>query len=518
MKLAPTLLTLWIFTPAVLGDPIAAMPNPHGFFPFLLRSTPNDFDGDRISDLAMYEAATGRWSIRLSHNGADLSLIWGWSETRPVPGDYDGDGITDLAVYHRRSGYWYIRDSHTGNLRILAWGAESARPVPGDYNGDGLMDAAVYDQERGVWYVLQGAAAWVFAFGWRDARAVPADYDGDGVTDPAIFYRPNATWYIFQTASGQIRQVSFGWRDTRPVPADYDGDGAADLAVYYPVTGAWYILGSASGTLHAAFFGFSGAHPVPGDYDGDGVTDLAVHHRPSGIWYVAPSSRNAFQMITWGGTTATPLVAYSHGGLEGLLILAFGDSITYGTSSSSDGPATGYPKLLEHVLEPVLGGHFLSINAGKPGENTSEGVRRFHSVVRACMPDLILLMEGTNDGYYQFPYSTTENNLRSMITTALGYGIPVILATIPPVISNSGHDRSAQMAWIQGFNPTIYRIASSYGIPVAQVYEAITSQPNWQRNLMDQTTANHPNDAGYQFVRKAFYDALRSAYDRGLYY
>jgi lysophospholipase L1-like esterase len=502
---------------AVLPTP-AAPPAEDGFFPFLLRATPNDFDGDRLSDLAMYEAATGRWTIRQSHNDAELAMAWGWSETRPVPGDYDGDGVTDLAVYHRRAGTWYIRDSHTGNLRILGWGMESARPVPGDYNGDGLADPAVYDQDRGVWYVLRGTAAWVFSFGWRDARAVQADYDGDGVTDPAVFYRPTGTWFIFQSASGQLRQVNFGWRDTRPVPADYDGDGAADLAVYDHATGAWYILGSASGALRTASFGFAEAHPVPGDYDGDGVTDLAVHHRRSGTWYVAPSSGGAMRAIAWGGTAATPLAAYANGGMEGLIFLAFGDSITYGTSSSANGPATGYPKLLEHFLEPVLGGHFLSINAGNPGEDTSEGIRRFNSVIRAYMPDLLMLMEGTNDGFYQFPYGTTESNLRGMINTALGYGIPVILATIPPVISNSGHDRSAQMAWIQGFNPTIYRIASSYNIPVAQVYEAITSQPNWQRNLIDQATANHPNDAGYQFVRQAFYEALRSAYDRGLYY
>lgn len=487
-------------------------------FPFLMRATPNDFDGDRVSDLAMYEAATGNWTIRMSHNAQDIVLRWGWSETTPVPGDYDGDMIADLAVYHRRSGNWYIRESHSGQLRILPWGMESARPAPGDYNGDWITDAAVYDQELGIWYIIKETEAWVVSFGWRDARPVQADYDGDGITDIAVFHRATGMWYIFQSANSQLRQINFGWRDTRPVPGDYDGDGAADIAVYNHFTGEWYILCSANATMRAAYFGFPEAHPAPGDYDGDGMIDLAVHHRQTGTWHIAPSSGGAMRSISWGGVSATPLAAYENGAMEGLIILSFGDSITYGTSSSANGPATGYPKLLEHTLEPVLGGHFLSINAGHPGEHTSDGVRRFHSVLKSYSPDLLLLMEGTNDGFFNFPYSTTESNLRNMISSALAYNIPVILATIPPVISNSGHDRSAQMAWIQGFNPTIYRIADSYNIPVAKVFEKITSQPNWQRNLMDQDTANHPNDAGYQFVRQAFYEALRSAYDSGLYY
>lgn len=486
--------------------------------PFMLSAACNDFDGDRISDLAMYEAASGAWTMRLSHNKEEQRLLWGWSETRPVPGDYDGDHITDMAVYFRQTGYWYIRESHSGNLRILPWGFEAGRPVPGDYNGDGITDAAVYEHAHGNWYILSGSVASVLSFGWRDARPVPADYDGDGITDLAVFYRPTGTWYVNLSSAPGVHAMNFGWDATRPVPADYDGDGKADPAVYNHATGEWYIYESASASMRALVFGFSEAHPVPGDYDGDGITDVAVHHRQSGAWHILNSSDGQLRSIVWGGSQATPLSAYLNGGMEGLFVLSFGDSITYGTSSSANGPATGYPKLLEHFMEPVLGGHFLSYNAGHPGETTSAGIRRFASVLRAYTPDLLLLMEGTNDGFFQHPYTTTESNLRQMIATAMGYGIPVILATIPPVISNSGHDRSAQMAWIQGFNPRIYNIASSFGIPVARVYETITSQRNWQRNLMDQATANHPNDAGYQYVRQAFYEALRSAYDHGMYY
>ena len=47
----------------------------------------------------------------------------------PVPGDYDGDGVTDLAVYRAATGQWFVRNSNgTGNT-VSLWGA----PSLGDY-------------------------------------------------------------------------------------------------------------------------------------------------------------------------------------------------------------------------------------------------------------------------------------------------------------------------------------------------------------------------------------------------
>jgi lysophospholipase L1-like esterase len=185
--------------------------------------------------------------------------------------------------------------------------------------------------------------------------------------------------------------------------------------------------------------------------------------------------------------------------------LAFGDSITYGTRSSSDGPATGYPKLLEQKLQSTYGSKNYSINAGVPGEDTYGGLARFETTIINSNPDLILLMEGTNDHCYGTSFDEIENNLRAMISIALAHGKSIILATIPPVISDEYIDRSAQQERIEAFNSRIYAIAADFGIPVAQVYEAMTSFPDWEILLMDQLTANHPNDFGYQVVRDAFF-------------
>ena len=45
-------------------------------------------------------------------------------------GDFDGDGVSDYAVYHRTLGLWFIKSS-TGSLIAwgLAWGGSGFTPV-----------------------------------------------------------------------------------------------------------------------------------------------------------------------------------------------------------------------------------------------------------------------------------------------------------------------------------------------------------------------------------------------------
>lgn len=188
-----------------------------------------------------------------------------------------------------------------------------------------------------------------------------------------------------------------------------------------------------------------------------------------------------------------------------LVFLAFGDSITYGVGSSSGGPETGYPLLLEQKLESAYPGNFISINAGLGGEVTSNAVARFKTTLDASKPDLVLLMEGTNDLNMGYSFDNIENNLRSMVLYALNQGKKVIIGTIAPVAYSP-----LEQANIAAFNSRIHNIAADYNIPVARVFESITSVQGWETSLIDPKTLNHPNDAGYQVIRDAFFNEVSS--------
>lgn len=103
-------------------------------------------------------------------------------------------------------------------------------------------------------------------------------------------------------------------------------------------------------------------------------------------------------------------------------ILAYGDSLTYGTGTSRD---KAYPAILEQLT-----GHHV-INAGIPGEISSSGVRRLRGLLEQYQPALVIICHGGNDILKKLDTGKTQKNIQQMIELAQQHNSQVVLIGVP---------------------------------------------------------------------------------------
>jgi len=174
-----------------------------------------------------------------------------------------------------------------------------------------------------------------------------------------------------------------------------------------------------------------------------------------------------------------------------IVAIAFGDSITYGTGSSTG----GYPPKLASILSSRCGSSQV-LNYGVEGQSSGGGDERI-SAVLAAHPEAsyILILEGTNDILYGVSLEATQYHLQSMVTKSRNAGITPVLATLPP---DSRPEYSAKD--IEGsYNPMIKSIAANMGVAIVDMWSVLA--PNWGGWSDD---GLHPNDGGYQVMALAW--------------
>lgn len=105
------------------------------------------------------------------------------------------------------------------------------------------------------------------------------------------------------------------------------------------------------------------------------------------------------------------------------VILAFGDSLTYGTGAN---PRTqSYPAVLADLINRNV------INAGVPGEISAAGLQRLPELLEKLKPQLVILCHGANDILRKQNIEQTEKNLSAMILLIKQSGAQVILMSVP---------------------------------------------------------------------------------------
>ena len=166
-------------------------------------------------------------------------------------------------------------------------------------------------------------------------------------------------------------------------------------------------------------------------------------------------------------------------------IIAFGDSLTYGTGADE---GESYPAVLERLISRKV------IRAGVPGETSTEGLKRLPEVLDEHRPQLLILCLGGNDLLRRMDENATASNLREMVRVARDRGIDVVLLAVP---------RPAVLTSV----PEFYAgIAKDARIAIeTDVMKDVLTDNRLKSDLI------HPNAAGYARIAESVAKLLRSA-------
>ena len=156
------------------------------------------------------------------------------------------------------------------------------------------------------------------------------------------------------------------------------------------------------------------------------------------------------------------------------VILAFGDSLTFGTGANTH---QSYPAVLETLTGRTV------VNAGKPGEVSADGLRRLPREVQSEDPDLVILCHGGNDFLRKLDRSKTKKNLISMIEYLREEEIPVVMLGVP----DFGLFLNTADIYLE--------VAEEMGVPIeADVIPDVLEKNRYKSDQI------HPNAAGYELM------------------
>ena len=169
---------------------------------------------------------------------------------------------------------------------------------------------------------------------------------------------------------------------------------------------------------------------------------------------------------------------------SGAIVLALGDSITYGTGAA---PEASYPTVLAERTGWQI------VNAGEPGDTSAQALVRLPALLDEHKPALVLVSIGGNDFLRRLSDTDTRSNVERIVAAVRTAGaLPVLIGVPRPTLVGAASGSLSD-------HPLYEEIAAAQRLPlVAGAWSAVLGD---DRLRSDQI---HANAAGY----KAFADAL----------
>ena len=165
------------------------------------------------------------------------------------------------------------------------------------------------------------------------------------------------------------------------------------------------------------------------------------------------------------------------------VIVAFGDSLTYGTGA---GEHESYPAVLAQLIARKV------VRSGVPGEITAQALQRLPEVLDEHKPKLVIVCLGGNDMLGKLSESETVANLRAIVSKVKASGAHAVLIGVPrPALLTSA--------------PRFYEeIAREFRLP----YEGAALRKILTDNALKSDLV-HPNAAGYARLAEALAALLK---------
>lgn len=169
-------------------------------------------------------------------------------------------------------------------------------------------------------------------------------------------------------------------------------------------------------------------------------------------------------------------------------ILALGDSITYGTGSTADGPAGAYlPRLLA-----ALGAPWQGTNAGVGSNRTNQMLDRWRATYDSSYYSHVVVLGGINDCSNSVPSATAWANLSALYGEVRASGTEVVPVTILP------HNGVAGIrTCLAEVNASIRAWASANGVTVVDAHPWFAQADGTFWADLQVGDGVHPSEAGH---------------------
>jgi acyl-CoA thioesterase-1 len=172
----------------------------------------------------------------------------------------------------------------------------------------------------------------------------------------------------------------------------------------------------------------------------------------------------------------------------GSVVLAFGDSVTYGTGANK---GEDFPTLLAQQTGWKV------INAGISGDTAGRAKSRIASLLQQHEPDMVLVELGGNDFLRQRSPGLVKTDLREILERVMSSGAVPVLIAVPRV------SMVRASLGVLADSPIYAELASEKGVAlIDEVFAQIVSDSSLRADRI------HPNAEGYRQFTERLLDKL----------